>query len=67
MLTKRDIPQRLEYQFDKTKYQIVNVFKIIWLKIQQNGGAQQQLLDQVQLNKIVFKSITKHKDRSGQY
>ena len=28
-----DIPQRTEYHFDKNKFQVVNVFKIIWLKI----------------------------------
>ena len=61
-----DLPQRVDYNFDKTKFQIVNVFKIIWLKnITKNGGAQQQLLDQIQPNEIIIKSVTKNTGRYG--
>ena len=55
-----DIPQRTEYTYDKTKFQTINVFKLVWLKnITKNGGAQQQLLDQIQPGEIVIKSVTK--------
>ena len=55
-----DVVQRTEYTFDKTKFQIANVFKIIWLRnITKNGGAQLELLKQMKPNEIIIKSVTK--------
>ena len=55
-----DTPLRTDYQYDQSKFEIVNVFKIRWLRnITKNGGAQQELLDQIQPGEIVIKSATK--------